>query len=463
MKKRRKISTSRIGENLLQWILHGKFFTNIQRMILSIGHWMDKISSSLTSNKKQQYIFSLVCAMLLSVSCYFIENQPYEFSDKSLLFYCFESPFWQWSYEFDENVKFINVSHDRQLVYIDESDTTLGNTDITDRGKLLRFFEKIESDNIQYKGIMVDLEFEKMLKTDFDSALYHKMASMRNVVVAHQASEPDSEYEIADSVLLAIAGFADYKQVAYENDFFRYQFLQNQGPSLALKLHDLIHAKETSIKKLPWFPVYWSKKHLCTNCPLLPIHGDVYDKWSSPQKKDNVNNFDKHYNFFEDLGADWLQWEDRNWQMEFKDAYIVIGDFENDIHDTYAGPRSGAYINWLAYMYLDKEIHMLNWLYVSLMFVFYALMIYMMFFLSNYARKTENKTNKSLLFLIAVLRWLGTIGLLYLMSFLFYKIFKVRYNVTIPIFFIAIVNFIIQNTNEYEKNTTSYYKLPADC
>lgn len=65
--------------------------------------------------------------------------------------------------------------------------------------------------------------------------------------------------------------------------------------------------------------------------------------------------------------------------------------------------------------------------------------------------------------MLAVLRWLGTIGLLYLMSFLFYKIFKVRYNVTIPIFFIAIVNFIIQNTNEYEENPVSCDKHPVDC
>lgn len=209
MKKRRKIPVDQIGESLLQLIFKGKIFSYIMRVIHTIDRWWDNLSSSLTSNKKQQFVFSFFCAVLLSVSCYFIENQPYEFSDKSFLFYCFESPFRQWSYEFDDNVKFINVSHDRQLVPIDDSDTTLGNTDITDRGKLFRFLDRIDRENIQYKAIMVDIEFEKKLKTDMDSALYHKMASMKNLVVAHQASEPDSDYEIADSVLLEFDVFLE--------------------------------------------------------------------------------------------------------------------------------------------------------------------------------------------------------------------------------------------------------------
>ena len=52
--------------------------------------------------------------------------------------------------------------------------------------------------------------------------------------------------------------------------------------------------------------------------------------------------------------------------------------------------------------------------------------------------------------MLSFLRWLGTIGLLYLIAFLFYRIFHVRYNVTIPIVFIAIVNFIIQTAKKYK-------------
>lgn len=402
------------------------------------------------------------------MTCYIVENQPYAISDKSLLFYAFEMPFRQWTHDFDRKVKFINVSHDRQLVPIDPSDTTLGNTDITDRQKLLRFLQNLKGKDVHYKAIMMDIRFEKMLQTDVDSALYHTIAGMPNIAVAHHYTDTLSDYEIADSILLEKAGIADYKQVAYESNFFRYPFLQEQGPSLALKMYDMVRGQKTSIRKVSKLPVYVDGLRLCTNCPLLPISGDVYDKWTSPKKKNRSAGFEEHYNYYEDLGADWLQWEEeRDWQMDLNNTYIVIGDFENDVHDTYAGPRSGVYINWRAYLYLEEGSHILSWSYVVLIFIFYALMVYLMFSINNIARKEGNRDNKALLFLLSILRWLGTIGLLYLMTFLFYKIYTVRYNVTIPIFFIAIVNFIIQNANKYEEKhekTSTPVDMPvADC
>lgn len=416
----------------------------------TIGGVISGALYSLVSNRTIQIVFSLVCALILSVSSYLMENQPYELSDRSFLFYAIEMPFRQWTHEFDQNVRFISVSHDKQLVPIDTGDLSLGNTDITDRGKLLRFFERLERDKVHYKAIMLDIRFEKDLVTDVDEALYKKISEMRDIVVAHHQMDFISGYEIADSIMLGKAGYADYQQVAYENDFFRYPFLQNQGPSLALRLYDMIRGQKTSIRKWPHLPVYWSNNHLCANSPLLPIYGDVYDKFSAPQKRNEKNNFDEHYNFYEDLGADWLYWEDRNWSLELDNAYIVIGDLENDVHDTYAGPRSGAFINWLAYLYLESGSHILSWSYVFFMFVFYFALIFMMFYMNNIARRAENRNNRWLLLMLSFLRWLGTIGLLYLITFLFYRIFHVRYNVTIPIVFIAIVNFIIQTAKKYK-------------
>jgi len=416
----------------------------------AIGSGISKAFYSLVSNRTVQIVFSLVCALILSVSSYLMENQPYELSDRSFLFYAIEMPFRQWTHEFEQKVKFISVSHDRQLVPLDTGDLSLGNNDITDRGKLLQFFERLEREKANYKAIMLDIRFEKEFVTDVDAALYKKISEMRDIVVAHHQTDFMNKYEIADSILLGKTGFADYQQVAYENDFFRYPFLQNYGPSLALRLYDMIRGQKTSIRKLPHLPIYWSNRHLCANSPLLPISGDVYDKFSAPQKRNEKNNFDEHYNYYEDLGADWLCWEDRNWALEFDNAYIVIGDFENDVHDTYAGPRSGAFINWLAYLYLESGSHILSWSYVFFMFVFYFALIFMMFYMNNIARRAENRNNRWLLLMLSFFRWLGTIGLLYLITFLFYRIFHVRYNVTIPIVFIAIVNFIIQTAKKYK-------------
>lgn len=74
-----------------------------------------------------------------------------------------------------------------------------------------------------------------------------------------------------------------------------------------------------------------------------------------------------------------------------------------------------------------------------------------MFFLNNIARSPLYSHNEHAHFVLSQLRWLGTIGLLYLMTFVFYKIFSVRYVVGIPMMFIALVNIIIHKANKYEE------------
>lgn len=92
--------------------LFGFLYDNNKRF----GEWLSKVLYPLVSKKNSQYIFSLVCAFLLCVSCYFVENQPYALADKSLLFYYLEKPFRPSISEQDFNVQFVNVGHDRQLV-----------------------------------------------------------------------------------------------------------------------------------------------------------------------------------------------------------------------------------------------------------------------------------------------------------------------------------------------------------
>ena len=76
-------------------------------------------------------------------------------------------------------------------------------------------------------------------------------------------------------------------------------------------------------------------------------------------------------------------------------------------------------------------------------------MFYFMFFLNNVTIKYKN--NEKAVFLVGLVRFLTTVFLLYAITFFFYKVFSVRYNVTIPLLSIAIVNLIIDKANKYEK------------
>ncbi|MBO4655942.1 MAG: hypothetical protein J5644_10390 [Bacteroidales bacterium] len=432
----------------LDLLLNNRFFVFLYEKSKAIDKGISGILFPLVSKRKIQYVFSLVCALILSVSCYVVENQPYALADKSLLFYFLEMPFRPSASERDFNVQFVNVGHDRQLVYVNPLDTAMGNTDITDRRKLLRFLQGIAQED-NYKYVLLDIRFDKGYVTEVDSLLFDQIRRMRNIVVAHHEGNAWDGYELASEQLRGKTGISDYKQFANITGMSRYTFLHETGPSLALAMYDdLTNHHRTSVKKCPGLPVYVSKKHLCVNAPLLPIKGDVSDIMSA--------DFDENgmiYNYYTNMGADWLNGNViHERRADLDDAYIVIGDFENDVHDTYAGRKSGAYISWLAFAFLYDGNHILSWSYVILVFLFYALMFFFMFFLNNIFRKSEYRNDGKALAVLSVLRWLATIGLLYLVTFAFYKFFSVRYNVTIPLFSIVIVNILIQKANKYEEN-----------
>ena len=136
--------------------------------------------------------------------------------------------------------------------------------------------------------------------------------------------------------------------------------------------------------------------------------------------------------------------------------FIVIADFENDVHDTYAGKISGAYITWMAFKYLSGHHHILSWTYIILSLLGYTLIIYFLFYINTVANKPEYAENEVAQSLLSAIRWFGSFGLLYLVTFLFYKCFQMRFNITIPILFITVViNFIIQISNKHEKDNTT--------
>lgn len=440
--------------NLFDVIIHSRLYCRTYDFIHACGKWTNKLSFFLISTKKKQVIISLICALFLSIACYIVENRPISLSDNSLLFYCLEMPVRQWTQKSDLDVHFVNVGQDRQLVYLDPSDSSMGNTDITDRHKLLQFLQKLETDNVHYSGIMMDIRFDKAHVTEWDSLLFNQIVNMRNIVIAHHEGDAWSNYDIASEKLLSKAGISDYKQIAYLTSFSRYTYLHEKGPSLPLTLYDdIMHQGKTSIKKCPGLPLYVSGKHLCVNCPSLPITGDIYDILSASYEESDIDGSVQLFNFYENLGADWLSMEGRCWNADLDNAYIVIGDFYNDVHATYVGSRAGAYISWLAYVYLFEGRHILSWAFIILIFVFYALMIYWMFFHNNLSKRPLYSNNKYALSLLSIFRWIGTIGLLYLTTFVFYKIFTVRYNVGIPMMFIALINIIIQKANKYEKTS----------
>ena len=241
---------------------------------------------SLVSTTFRQWIVAFVCSLAICISCYIIDNQPYSILEDSDLYYLLERPFQPKIQSCDTDVCFVNVSHDRQLAYINPDDHDAGNTDITDRRKLLQFLRKIEDDQVKYKYIMMDIRFDKNLKTEYDDSLFHQIAKMRDIVIAHHHSDSE-DYDLADTILRPKLGMSDYRIIPTAGSFSRYTFLQDNKPSLALKMYDEYMKQPTSIKKSRRLPIFSSNRHLCANSPLLYITGKVYSIMNLPTMEED--------------------------------------------------------------------------------------------------------------------------------------------------------------------------------
>lgn len=443
-RKRQMINPFKI---LFEHIFKSKVYRFLYDGVKGIFDGVQKAAFKMCCNPFRQGLFSLCLAILLAVTCYIAENQPYNLLEKSLLYYLLEAPFHSQGKNLEDNVCFINVSHDRTMVNLDAQDSLSGCTDITDRSKLLSFLLKLEEEKVPYRYILMDIRFEKGLETAMDSLLFNQILGMRDIVIAHHMNDAWDNYEIADPRLIDKAGLSDYHMFGFVSNFSRYSFLQNKIPSIALKMYDDVMNQSTSIRQLWSFPVYFSNRHLCANSPMLFISGNVYDKTVAPKQKDG-NLPLMPVNFYMDLGSDILNLEGRNFNADFGGKFIVIGDFEHDIHDTYSGRVPGAYINWAAFQHLRSGRHILSWSFVFFTLLGYFLIIYFLFYINNVSLKVSYVNDKKAQSLLLLMRWIGSVGLMYFVTFISYKWFSVRYNITVPLIFIAITNFIIQIVNK---------------
>ena len=223
---------------------------------------------------------------------------------------------------------YINVAYDKQLIECrDEYDMPIGNTDITDRRKLLALLQMLRTTG-QYKYVFLDVRFEKGHETETDSALFAEISRMdRLVVAAHSDVEP------ADMLPVRKAAVSDYAATVTTN-FVRYEFLQDGRPSMALHAYSEITGKTIS------------KHGLLYTCGGSPCYNSLFVRFPV-EALDEAYGQDKNvYN----LGVDILDnYDDSDLAVLTKDKYIVIGDFVEDVHDTYAGSRPGPVITFYAF------------------------------------------------------------------------------------------------------------------
>lgn len=296
--------------------------------------------------KSHAYIIASVAALLMTLAGVLIGNFRYSLADEVSFLCVGENLVRSWFGETNncEDAYFVNVGYDKQVIDAQVSPLESGRMVITDRKVLLDFLNIAE--HADYKYIFLDIRFEKGFETAYDSALFAKIAGMRDIVCAHHyeplKDEKGNQYngfEIADSALLPKCAYNDYYTTVLSSNFTRYAYLQEGRPSIALRMYQDIDGKTVRQHGL----LYCNDGTLCENCPYIPIKGGV------SAVTDTVTTA-QYYN----LGPFLMTLPEQQLIEDMKGKIVVVGDFDEDIHDTYMSMQPGPYLTYLAYKYLAQ-------------------------------------------------------------------------------------------------------------
>ena len=278
-----------------------------------------------------------------------------------------------------------------------------------------------------YKYIFLDIRFEKGIETKIDSALFAQIAKMRDISYSIH-----SDLENNDKAISSKAAINDYYTTITSTNFTRYQFVQNKQQSVPLRIFtsvDTIHNK--SIEQ--WGPFFYSDGKLCQNSPFMRIPEDF---WVGHEENGHQNYFD--------LGPLLLTTYDiEDWEIEMRDKIVIVGNFVDDLHDTYAGLQPGSYLVYLAYKELCNGKQFVSWSFICVMLMTYILIS---FFILN--RKTiwefipffRNLKNK---FVVLVMNLLGFSTVLSILTIIFYIFFNTTYNIFFPSLVFSLVSLYI--------------------
>lgn len=289
-----------------------------------------------------------------------------------------------------DSVLFIDVHYDKEMVMshdysvhnvqsIDGSSIErqkyleIGNVPVPSRKKLYALLSYLKTKN-DYRYILLDVCLAKAETQPSDSTLHSLIASMDRIVIPLPTKKDGA---IADSILLYNkAALAQYTKSFFESDVTKTTYQEDGHKSIALKMYEDLWG-HTILEHLGG--LYYSDHGLARNSLFQTYHLSPGSSYANKMNLSQVlaeNNNDSIAENFND--------------EEIKDKYILIGDFEQDVHNTFRGEVSGTELMFNSYISLIKGDHRVSfWLFLWL-FVVFTILAYL---------TIEKKQLKDLVFL----------------------------------------------------------------
>lgn len=368
---------------------------------------------------RRQGLLALCSSVLLVVCSYFYNNLPL-FTGENLS--CFALAEWTRHYFVDDaidadSVLYINEAYDRALIPYREDGIEMGNTDITDRRKLLTLLQYLEKTDYRY--IFMDIRFEEGCESPdpaTDSALFAQIRQMDRIVVAQHRDVtnmngvPQSKMALNDYYATLTTGLV------------RYQYLM--GEAYTMPLYAYKELTGDSIQRHLGM-LYTSGGHLCYNSLFLPF---------AP------NNAQKSYVNL--LGKDILDAEEpqENLKKMANGKMVFIGDFTHDLHDTYSGAHAGTEMIASAEMMLLDHKHRVNGWLTLFKFVLYFLLSLALFLPKRWYGYVPFLSEVRFPLLCFALSFLGFGAVLYVTSFLLGVFFRIYVSFLLPALWFSILS-----------------------
>ena len=247
-----------------------------------------------------------------------------------------------------DEVIFIDVSKSRYLVPLNEDSTE--NDVIVNRKYLTELFDLLAKNKNQVKYILCDVNFD--IPTPDDSAFIQSVSGLKDKFLSIDAYTNDSLIKNVVGVRSATASVYLQEDAVYKIPFFG-----SYGDSLVpFKMYmDLDKGNVRRNFLFTWF----SGKGIAFNSQIndYPLRGS--DFTDGNYVKIGLGELVSVMKLSPEIFTQYLQ-----------NRYILIGDFENDVHSTYLNTQPGTLILFNAYWHLHLNRQLLSVWYLIILYIF---------------------------------------------------------------------------------------------
>ena len=298
------------------------------------------------------FLASVIAAVIVTVSLMASNSEKLpsgQASDKLVtsLFYMRGVRPLAWQHDSIPATLMVDISNDRHMVT-----NELEQRAQVDRKLLLHLLQKLQERDV-YRYVMLDVMFDSSFCTEYDSALFCTINSMRDIVVAANTDTGE-----AVAAIKSREAPACYSNSSRHPQFLKYPLIVNKQKSMPVRMYEELG--HTTLR---------TNSILSRSYPVVPMQA----------QPDTLREMGR------DLLDDTLEWcneRGEGWLEEFnldRGKIVLIGDFGddgNDMHYTYAGKQHGCLINYNAYLTLLNGHHNVNLWALLLMFALTALLCY---------------------------------------------------------------------------------------